>query len=390
VKHHEETRVAGAVPLGGYYLIHFATVGIILPFLPAYYRSLQISPSQVGWLQAMSPLLMLLAPPMWGRLADRSGRADRVLSAVALGAGLGFLPLLWARAFPALLATAVAYAFSASSIPTLADSLTLRRVEVAGGSYSRLRLFGSIGFVLSTTAFGQMVSKVDARAVWVPLALMFAAFGWSLTLRARSTPADGVSPLAGLGLLRQRDIALLLACTALHWIASTPYHGFFAIHAGELGLSPSVVGMGAGLGVVAEVVVLLVYPETLGRMQPRHVLSLSFAASALRWLLMSFVSGPVAMVLVQVLHGMTFGAFYTASVSALSRRVPPHLRASGQALFAAVTFGVGGMIGYPAAGAGYGALGGHWLFAVAAALELVPVLLVLRVRPPPPPVVGSA
>jgi PPP family 3-phenylpropionic acid transporter len=70
--------------------------------------------------------------------------------------------------------------------------------------------------------------------------------------------------------------------------------------------------------------------------------------------------------------------------------VPPHLRASGQALFAAVTFGVGGLIGYPAAGAGYDALGGHRLFAVAAALELLPMLLVLRVRPPPEPVVSSA
>jgi MFS transporter, PPP family, 3-phenylpropionic acid transporter len=386
----EETRVAGAVPLGGYYLLHFATVGIILPFLPAWYRSLQLSRSQVGWLAAMSPLLILVAPPVWGRVADRSGRADRVLSIIALGAGLGFLPLLWARTFPALLATAVAYAFFVSSVPTMADSLTLRRVELVGGSYSRLRLFGSLGFVLSSTAFGLTVSAVDARAVWVPLALMFAAFGWSFSIRARSAPVDGISPLAGVGLLRQRDIALLLGCTALHWIASTPYHGFFAIHVGELGLPPSVVGVGAGLGVVAEIVVLYVYPSTFGRMPPRYVLSLSFAATGLRWLLMSFLGGGVALVLVQVLHGLTFGAFYTASVSALARRVPPHLRASGQALFAAVTFGVGGLIGYPAAGAGYDALGGHRLFAVAAALELLPLLLVLRVRPPPSPVVASA
>jgi PPP family 3-phenylpropionic acid transporter len=375
--------------MAGYYLLHFTTLGIILPFLPAYYRSLDLSRSQVGWLQAMGPLLALLAPPIWGRLADRTGRADRVLSAVALGAGLGFLPLLWARAFPALLATAVAYAFFASSISVIADSLTLRRVEVAGGSYSRIRLFGSIGFVLSTTAFGLTVSQVDARAVWAPLAMMFAAFAWSLGLRAQSAPAAGVSPLAGLRLLKHRDVALLLASTALHWIACAPYHGFFAIRAGELGLPPSVVGLGAATGVVAEIVVMFVYPEVFGRMQPRHVLALSFAATAVRWVLMSLLGGAVAMVLVQVLHGLSFGAFYTASVSAMARRAPPHLRASGQALFTAVTFGVGGLIGYPAAGAGYDAVGGRWLFAAAAVLELAPALLVLRVRPPPEPVVGS-
>jgi len=385
----QPAQVAGALPLGGYYLLHFAGIGIVLPFLPAYLRSLELSRAQIGWLLAMSPLLSLMAPPVWGRLADLTGRSDRVLSVTALGASLGFLPLLAARSFPLLAATCFAYAVFASSITTLADSLTFRRVEVVGGSYSRLRLFGSLGFVLSSTAFGFLVAQVDARAVWAPLGLMFASFAWSLSIRSPSTPSPGVSPLAGLALLRERDIALLLASTALHWIASAPYHGSFAIHVGELGLPPSVVGMGAGLGVVAEIVVLFVYPGTFGRMQPRHVLSLSFAATGVRWLLMSFLSSGPALVLVQVLHGLTFGAFYTASVSSLSRRAPAQLRASGQALFAAVTFGVGGLIGYPAAGAGFDALGGHRLFAVAAALELLPALLVLRVRPPSEVVIRS-
>jgi PPP family 3-phenylpropionic acid transporter len=311
-----------------------------------------------------------------------------VLSIIALGAGLGFWPLVAARSFPALLATCVAYAFFASSVSVVADALTLRRVEAVGGSYSRIRLFGSVGFVLSATAFGFLVSEVDARAVWAALGLMVAAFAWSWSIQARNAPSDAVSPLAGVRLLRERDIALLLTCTALHWIACAPYHGSFAIHVGELGLPPSVVGMGAGVGVIAEIAVMFVYPDTFGRLAPRHVLSLSFAVTAVRWVLMSFVTGPVAMVLVQVLHGMSFGAFYTASVSALAGRVPPHLRASGQALFTAVTFGVGGLIGYPAAGAGFDALGGHWLFAAAAALELLPALLVLRVRPPPAAVVA--
>jgi PPP family 3-phenylpropionic acid transporter len=377
-------KVAGALPLSGYYLLHFTTVGITLPFLPAYYRSLHLSGAQIGWLLAMSPLLALLAPPLWGHLADRTGRADRVLSVIALGACLGFLPLVRARSFPLLIAACATYAFFASSVSILIDSLTLRRVDAVGGSFSRIRLFGSLGFVLSSTAFGLTVSEIDARAVWVPLGLMFAAFAWSLSLHSPSPPSPGASPLSGVRLLGQRDVAVLLAATALHWIACAPYHGSFAIHVGALGLPPSVVGMGAGLGVLVEIAVLFTYPDLFGRLQPRHVLSISFAASAARWLAMAFLDGGAALVLVQALHGLSFGAFYTASVSALSRRVPPHLRSSGQALFAAVTFGVGGLVGFPAAGAVYDRLGGHGLFAAAAALELVPALLVLWAKPPEP------
>jgi PPP family 3-phenylpropionic acid transporter len=85
------------------------------------------------------------------------------------------------------------------------------------------------------------------------------------------------------------------------------------------------------------------------------------------------------------LHGLTFGAFYVASVAFLSRRVPPELRASGQALFSAVTFGLGGLVGYASSGAAYDWLGGHRLFAVAAVLELVAAVLVLQAASPPEP-----
>ncbi|HVE84834.1 MAG TPA: MFS transporter [Myxococcales bacterium] len=381
--------MAGLWPLTGYYLVHFSSVGVTLPFLPAYFRSLHLSGTQIGVLLAMSPLLALLAPPLWGHLADRTGRPDRVLSAVALGACLGFAPVLWLQGFGPLVAAYVVYSFFASSITTVIDSLTLRRVEVAGGSYSRIRLFGSVGFVISSTAFGVLVSQVDVRAVWVALALMLSAFACSLAIRTRTAPAPAAHPLAGLRLLRERDVALLLACTALHWIACAPFHGSFAIHVTALGLPPRVVGLSAGLGVVAEIAVMFLYPRLFARVQPRHLISLSCAASAVRWLCVSLVDRGAPLVALQVIHGLTFGLFYIASVSYLARRAPPHLRASAQALYVAVTFGVGGLVGYTAGGAGYDALGGHRLFAAAAALELLPAALALLVRPPAPGVAAS-
>jgi PPP family 3-phenylpropionic acid transporter len=86
-----------------------------------------------------------------------------------------------------------------------------------------------------------------------------------------------------------------------------------------------------------------------------------------------------------LLHGMTFGVFYVSSVAFMARRVPQHLRASGQGLFAAVTFGVGGLIGFAASGAGYSLLGGgHALFAVAGVLEVIAAVLVLQAAPSRP------
>lgn len=365
------SRAAGAVPIAGFYLLYFAGVGITLPFLPAYLKSLSLSGTQVGLLLGLGPLASLLAPPLWGHLADRFGRPERVLSVVALGMAAGFALLLGASRFGALVACLAVYSFFYAAVTPLIDSLALQRVAAAGGSFAHLRLFGSLGFVLSSSAFGFAIARPDRATVAVPLALMGAYFLWSFTLDSRAAPGIAPHPLAGLRLLGRPQISVLLAATGLHWLSCTPFHGTFSIHVTALGLPPSVVGTSAALGVLAEVGVMLLYPRFAGRISPPRLLVVACVASALRWAGMAVAVRPEVIVPLQLLHGLTFGAFYVAAIAHLGEHVPPSLRASGQALFASVTYGIGGLLGYVGSGVGYDLLGGHRLFAVAAGLELV-------------------
>jgi MFS transporter, PPP family, 3-phenylpropionic acid transporter len=375
-------QAAGRLPLIGFYALYFGTVGIALPFLPAYLESLSLSVTQIGLLLSLSPLLALVSPHLWGHLADRTGRTSRVLTLLTLGACASFSPLLFVDRFPTLVAIFAVYAFFAASITPLLDSLALQHVAQTGGAYAHLRLFGSLGFVLSSTLFGLAVDSVGRATVLVPLVLLAALALWSLTLRDRDRPSvDPVHPLSGFQLLADRDLRWFLAGTALHWIACAPYHGTFSIFVVSLGLPPSVVGISAGLGVAAELGVMLLYPRLADRIAPRHLLALAFAASALRWGGLALTTSAPVIVALSLLHAMTFGAFYVASIAFLARRIPPHLRASGQGLFAALTFGLGGLVGYATAGAGYDWLGGHRLFAVAGVLELAAAALVLRISP---------
>ncbi|HZA52038.1 MAG TPA: MFS transporter [Myxococcaceae bacterium] len=377
-----EVRAAGALPLIGFYALYFSTVGIILPFLPAWLRSLGLPGWQIGLLLALNPAFALVAPPIWGYLADRAGRPDRILSVIAGGAVLGFAPLTVASDFARVALALGAYAFFASSITTLVDSLALQRVGLHGGSYARLRLFGSLGFVASSTAFGLAVDAVDRRAVFVALALMVAYFGWSLTVKARAASVPEHHPFSALGLLRRRDLALMLGAACTHWIACAPFHGTFSIHVTALNLPPWVIGLSSGMGVLAEVAVMYAYPRAARRVSPRWVLLAAFLASALRWAGMAAATSPTAIIALSLLHGMTFGAFYVAAVAFVAQRVPDTLRASGQGLMTSVTFGLGGLFGYVFAGTAYDWLGGHRLFAVSAAAELLPALLILLVREP--------
>jgi PPP family 3-phenylpropionic acid transporter len=374
---------AGRTALVGFYLLYFGTVGITQPFLPAYLRSLALSTTEVGLLLALSPLASLVSPPLWGHLADRTGRLSSVLTLLALGSALCFAPLLSVERFPALVLTLAAYACFSSSITPMVDSLALNHVAQRGGSFAHLRLFGSLGFILSATTFGLMVRTVDRSTILVGVTLLGLLAAWSLSLRSQASASGAPHPLAGLRLLRDhKDLRWLLAATSLHWMACTPYNGMLAIHVLALGLSPSVVGICAGLGVAAEVGAMLLYPRIADRIAPRHLLGISFVLSAVRWGGMAMVSSPGAIVALALLHSVTFGMFYVSSVAFMARRVPQHLRASGQGLFAAVTFGVGGLVGFSSAGAAYSLLGGgHALFALAAVLELIAAGLVLQASP---------
>lgn len=374
----EGRRRAGRLAVANF--LHFLAIGVILPYLPAYFADTGLSATQVGLLLAMQPAFSLVVPGLVARVADRTGRAAPLYTALVMGAVAGFAPLLWVTGFPAVAVAFAVYALFASSLTVMLDTLALAHVAQAGGDYARLRLFGSAGFVVSSAAFGWLLAGYGQATVAVPLVVMIAGLLWSLRLHEASRPAPRPHQSR---LAVDRELLLLLTASAVHWIASAPFHGMFAIHVQAIGLPASVVGTAASLGVVAEIAFMFAFPRLEARMAPRRILAVAFVLSAVRWAVMAMTDSAVVIVAIALLHGFSFGAFLVATIAALARRVPAQHRAAGQALFVSATFGVGGLAGFLLAGRGYDLLGGHRLFAWAAALELVPLVLVLMLRPVP-------
>jgi PPP family 3-phenylpropionic acid transporter len=89
---------------------------------------------------------------------------------------------------------------------------------------------------------------------------------------------------------------------------------------------------------------------------PRALL-LAAMAGVPRWALTAWVTDPVALVAIQVLHGLAFGVFWIAGVQLMSERAPAQVSASSQSLFNASSYGVGALFGAILAGelrAGWG------------------------------------
>jgi MFS transporter, PPP family, 3-phenylpropionic acid transporter len=162
-----------------------------MTFLPAYFRGLGLSGREISTVFTVTPLLALVVPLGWAYLADRSQRHDRVLRVVIGGAWLGFLPMLFARRFPLIFAGWALYALFSVAVGGLADAFAVARVR-AGAVYGRLRLWGSVGYVVAAVALGALLSARGGTADrLVPLAMWLAlggAFAASFGLRGAGAP----------------------------------------------------------------------------------------------------------------------------------------------------------------------------------------------------------
>jgi MFS transporter, PPP family, 3-phenylpropionic acid transporter len=355
-----------------FYFVYFGAVGVMLPYLPPHLRAMGFSGTEIGALLAVAPLLMIVVPPLWGFFADRARSTAAVLKLACLGSALAFAPLLGAKSFFAVAAVLTVHALFYTPITALADTVAVAHVRAHGGDYARLRLWGSVGFVITSFAFSAHLAHRGSAAdvVWVTLALFGVAAAAATSIRSLGATALRPSLSDARRLARDPAFLAFLVAGGLHWAAAAPFHLLFAVHLEDLGADPRWIGAGLALAVGAEVAVMWRFPALRRRLSLFGLLQLVFVASAARWLLTAWAPSGAMAAALQVLHGLTFGAFFVAAIVHLQDTVPERLRATGRALFSSVVFGLGGVGGNALAGALYDLGGASLAFAAAAGLQL--------------------
>ncbi len=376
--------MAPATRLRLFYLLYYGNVGTYLPFFAAYLRGRGFTGEEIGLVQMLPSLLAPVVAIAWASFADHRASPQRALRLASGWAALAVLLLPLARAPWQVGAVVLLMSLGDRAVVPLADAITLEWCrDHPGASYARIRLWGSVGFIVLSLLVGRALTLRGDRPadLLVPVAVVALVAGYALVARGAPPSTREVERPVGrdlADLARDRRLHLLLAASALHWAACAPYHLLFGVFVRDLGLTADVTGIGMGLGVLAEIAVLLAFPRLEARAPPRALFGVAFVGSALRWALLSRATGAAAVALLQLLHGLSFGLFWGSATRALAELVPPRLRATGQAVFTAIVFGGGNAAGYALAGIGYARLGGVApLFLAAAGAELLALGVVL-------------
>ena len=365
--------------LAGWYFFYFAFVGAFAPYFALYLQHIGQSAWEIGVLMSVPQVMRLLAPNLWGWLADRLGRRALIVQIAALCSVAGFSGFFFTRDYlPMLAAMALVWFFWSAALP-LVEAMTLDRLAGRTERYGRIRLWGSIGFIASVLAIGALLDHMPITAVlWACLLILACVLLSALALAETKVGADGTAEPLGELLRRPAVLALLAACFFMS-VAHGPLYVFYSIHLVEQGYGKTAVGLYWSVGVVAEIFVFIFMPRLMRHYSLRGILLASFGLAVLRFLMIGWLAGsPVLLLIAQVLHGATFGACHAAAVAVLTRWFAPHQQARMQGIYGSLSFGAGGMLGGLLGGQTWDSLGAGITFSLAALFAACGGLLVWR------------
>lgn len=364
--------------LAGYYFFYFAFLGAFSPYFGLYLRSLQFSAWDIGLLMSQMQLMRLCGPNVWGWLADHFGHRLAIIRLAAVIALLGFVAFFWLDRLPGMLLAMAVLAFFWSAALPLVEALTFDHLRLGGGDYGRIRLWGSVGFIVTVLATGALLDAVPPIGVlWVCCLVLLGILILALSLpEANGVQRQGEMPAIAT-ILRQPLVRALLGGAFAMSAAHGVFYVFFSIHLSEHAYSKTQVGFLWSLGVVAEILVFMAMSRLVPRFGLRAILLVSFAAAVIRFPLMGWaVDSALLMIGVQLLHGLTFGAHHAASIAAINRWFPGRAQARGQALYSSLSFGAGGLLGALISGRTWDLWGAGWTFCLSAGFAAVGGLLI--------------
>jgi PPP family 3-phenylpropionic acid transporter len=361
-----------------FYFLYYGAAASLIPFLVLYYEQLGLTGRQIGTLTGLTPLITLFSAPIWGGAADASKRHGRALT-LAIGGALAVVLLLSrVSTFVWLIPTMVAYAFFSAPIMPLVDNAVMGNLGNRKHEYGKQRLWGAVGWGLAAPVVGELSERAGLTWIFYSyLALMFLALfvGRKLPLQAVSIKQPFWKSLHVL--LRQRKLLLFLGTVFVGGAGLGLVSTYLFLFLEELGASKTLMGLSLTVATISELPVLFFADRLMVRWSARGLLAFSLLAYVIRAFSYSVMGALWVVLLIQLLHGPSFSAMWTAGVAYADRLAPLGMGATTQGLFASVMIGLGSAAGNFFGGIFYDRVGAVVLFRIAASIVFAAFLVLV-------------
>lgn len=340
------------VALSGAYFTFFSILGLVVPYLSVWLSSLGYDSAQIGETLAVFSIMRVVAPPLWARMADRSGRHVAIARTGAVLALLTFMTLFWVDGYPLRMLSLAAFSFFWTAILPQIESMTLRSLGDQGHRYANIRLWGSIGFICISVGVGYLLDLAGNQVfLYVGTALLALLTLALVPVRQLKAELDDKQTEQGNSSWFNGLFVLFLAANMLSYSSHGPYYNFFVLQLSDLGYNKTVAGSMMAIGVIGELGIFMLMGRLLQRWRSADIFAVSLLLTVLRWVLIGwFADQLILLMIAQCLHAASFATAHAACINWMNERVPQQSQSTAQALYAACGFGAGSVIGAWVAG----------------------------------------
>ena len=345
--------------IGAYYSTAFLSSGVATAFGGIWFAAQGIGAERIGVLNAL-PVLLLLVLNLWvGRIADRAADWRTVIVAGAMVAAVAPYALFVVSGFWGILAVWTCAAVSQSLIVPVTDAAAMRMSRRSGFDFPSLRAWGTVGYLTVILATGYLATWFGP-GVFVPLlcAVVTLRALVALGLPRFRDPAGrrGASPGAGALLEVMRPwFVLPLVGWSIIFATHLILNAFQGLLWKQQGLPENVIGMLIALGALAETAMFFGYRRFSGRFSPRKLILASALVAVLRWIAFAFSPGVPLLVLLQLLHAVTYALGFVACISFITKWTSDDIAAETQSFFVVLQQGFSAI-----ALTGFGGLAGRY------------------------------
>jgi len=333
--------------LSRFYFIYYFFVGLFVPYWGLYLTFKSFTPIEIGFLLSFFQLSRIFAPNLWGWIADHTEKRSLWIRLTAFIGFVGFIGIFWADSFIEIFVIMMAMSVFTSSTLPLAESLTLSHLATTNGHYSKIRAWGSFGFIMAALSFGFILDSLGMNYLLIVLCItQFLIFIFSYGVPEKPYHRKKLTQNSFIKILKKPEVfSLLLAC-ALMVTSHGLLYNFYSIYMNDQGYSNSIIGFLWALGVICEIFIFFLMPKITRYLNFKQILLISLFIAVVRFYLIgSFADCLLIILIAQMMHAFTFGSFHVASIEMINQFFSGKNHAKGQALYNSITYGVGGALG---------------------------------------------
>jgi PPP family 3-phenylpropionic acid transporter len=326
-----------------YFAALFVVPGVHLPFWSVWLESRGLSAPEISAVIAAGIWIRLFAGPAAAHLVDRSGARRQAIILLAWSSFALFIGFWWAQGFWVIFLLSTLHAVLWSPIAPFSENVALLAASRYGLQYGRLRLWGSISFLVVAYLAGLWLKGRDGDWIYAMLVagLLILALGSHLLPDLR-LPLDRprLTGAPALRLLRNRLFLAFLGANACLQATHAMLYTFGTLQWRNAGLSDAQIGFLWAEGVLAEVILFAVGQRVALRLGGVGLLILACIGGVIRWSLTGLTGDFTLLVGLNLLHAATFGCAHLGAMRLLADGIDPQASATAQSLYTAANASV--------------------------------------------------